>query len=164
MPRTYSRIILHTVFSTKYRQPLIDPEKEDGLYRAIGQRFKENKCELIRINGGFDHIHAVHSLSRTVSVADLLQDVKSRSSYWMRNHYPFAPEFWWQVGYYSVSVDHRNLDGLLTYVDNQKRHHYGSADFAVIQKTFEQEYAQLLTAYGFDFDPAKEFDLAPESR
>ena len=155
MPRSYSRIVLHTVFSTKYRQPLISPELEDGLYGVMGNELKKHGCDVIRIGGGFDHVHIIHTLPRTLTLATVIQEVKSRSSRWMNNRLPAEISFKWQIGYSSHSADYRKLNGLICYVENQKAHHYGTENEILV--SFEQEYSKLLRAYGFDFDPALEF-------
>lgn len=161
MPRSYSRVILHTVFATKYRRPLIDPAMEDGLYGVMGNELRKQGCDVIRINGGFDHVHLVHTLARTVTIAAVLQEVKARSSRWMTNNHPRQMKFAWQEGYGSHSVDYRKLDKLIRYVERQKWHHYGKSRADEIRMTFEQEYSALLTAFGFEFDSAKEFPPSP---
>jgi len=161
MPRSYVRIIVHTVFGTKYRAPLIDPIIEQKLFNYVIFLFKEMGVKVIRINGGFDHLHIVHNLPRTKSIAEIIKHVKGSSSGWMKKQGPQYRNFTWQEGYGCFSCDYRDLDGLLRYIDNQKKHHYGSDYGKIARLTFEQEYGKILKAYGYDFDWDSEFPDAP---
>lgn len=163
MPRSYVRIILHTVFATKYRAPLIDPMVEQRLFNYIIHLFKETSVNVMRINGGFDHLHIVHNLPRTKSIAEIIKHVKAHSSRWMKQQGPQYRKFTWQEGYGCFSSDYRKLDGLFKYIDNQKQHHYGDDYQKVARLTFEQEYSQILNAYGLDFDWDQESPPDPDS-
>ena len=88
MPSSFSRIVLHTTFSTKFRRPLTDPSIEQELYRVMNAEFKRQGALAIRINGVPDHIHAVHTLPRTQSLAHVIQAVKAVSSGWIKSLNP----------------------------------------------------------------------------
>lgn len=153
MPQSYSRIYLHTVFSTKYRRPFINPEIEFKLYRFIRSRLQECDCHLEAIGGIYDHIHLVHSLPRTIAVAKVLKDVKSLSCKWMKAQGPQYRFFEWQTGYSTFSLDYRNRRAVVKYVLNQRQHHYGGPEGRQLKLSFEQEYEKLLLAYECDYDP-----------
>ena len=48
---------LHIVFSTKHRQPLIQPPYEEELHNYLGGICKKRECHPIKIGGYTDHIH-----------------------------------------------------------------------------------------------------------
>jgi putative transposase len=52
--------------------------------------------------------------------------------------------FHWQDGYAAFSVGRTELERVQRYVANQAEHHAA--------KTFEDEYRELLRAYGIEFD------------
>ncbi|MFK8161011.1 MAG: IS200/IS605 family transposase [Lewinella sp.] len=159
MPQSYARIILHTTWSTKYRMPYISVDIEKRVYRLITSLFKDHGCAVLEIGGTPDHVHVVHSLPRTKSVAEIMKAVKSVSSIAIKAMNPAYEWFSWQDGYGSFSVDYRKLDGLLAYVRNQKRHHGIKGD----RMTFETEYSKMLVAYGFpDFNPEYQFPVSPD--
>ena len=155
MPQSYAQIYLHSVFSTKYRAPCIHPEIESALHGFLGMRLKANGCMPVRINGTLDHVHLIHSLSRTRTVAKVMEDIKSLSSKWLKDRGERYADFAWQTGYSSFSVDYREVDHVCRYVDRQKQHHYGD-DYQyrqIVRITFEEELISLLDEYGCEYDP-----------
>ncbi|MEM6395560.1 MAG: IS200/IS605 family transposase [Bacteroidota bacterium] len=164
MPSSYSRIILHTVFSTKYRKPLIHPDVEEKLYRFLRSRLEENGCVVYEINGAFDHVHLLHSLPRTKTIAKLMEDAKSLSSKFMKQQKLILNSFEWQTGYATFSVDYRDMSGLRTYIKRQKQHHYGTNDqyWASIVYTFKEEFVELLDKYECEYDPAFLWEEEPD--
>jgi len=157
MPRSYTRVIVHTVFATKFRKPLINSKIEASLWKYITGLFHEMGVEVIRINGGFDHLHIVHNLPRTKSIAEIMKHVKQSSSKWMKQQGVFYNRFSWQEGYGCFSCDYRKLDEIIRYVDQQKLHHYGNNYTSEMRLTFEEEYGRILKAFGIDFDWDLEF-------
>ena len=148
MPQSYSRVILHTTYSTKYRNPLITAEIEEELLRYKVGVLKNMGSHVIRINAVEDHVHIIHTLPRTVCIAVLLQEVKGKSSTFVSERFEGYEEFSWQGGYATFSVDYRKLDGLIRYVENQKEHHKSDLP----HHSFEHEYKMLLKAYGIEFN------------
>ena len=57
MSQSLSCVLIHLVFSTKHRQPLITPEIEPELYAYMGGIFRELKCPMLAGNGTEDHVH-----------------------------------------------------------------------------------------------------------
>ena len=123
MPSSFAKIVLHTVFSTKHRLPCIQPADEAELSYIMHGEFKRHGARLIRFGAVPDHVHLVHTLSRTTTLSKLIQGVKGVSSGWLKSRGEVYQNFAWQIGYASFSADYRRLDGLLQYVDNQKEHH-----------------------------------------
>jgi len=80
MPQSLSCVLLHVVFSTKNREPLIQPEIEPELFPYMSSLFLKCGSPATLINGTPDHIHALCSLSRTITIAKMVQTVKASSS------------------------------------------------------------------------------------
>ena len=57
MPATYSRILLHFVFSTKLRARMIIADLQSRLYAYIGVIVRDEKGTLYNIGGMPDHVH-----------------------------------------------------------------------------------------------------------
>ncbi|MEM1356912.1 MAG: transposase [Bacteroidota bacterium] len=131
----------------------MNPEIEGSLYRFIRSRLEECDCHLEAIGGTYDHIHLVHSLPRTISVANVLKDVKSLSCKWMKEQGRQYYAFEWQTGYSTFSLDYRNRKAVVAYVMNQKKHHYTGPEGRQLKLSFEHEYKKLLKAYDCEFDP-----------
>lgn len=96
------------------------------------------------MNGIEDHVHLAVRLSRTVTIAGLLQHVKANSSRWLKEQDEALENFAWQKGYASYSVYYRDLSALLAYIDRQEEHHRTA--------NFQEEYIQLLQEHGIPYD------------
>lgn len=149
MPRSYSKVYLHCVWSVKNQKPLITPDFEEELYNYMAGTYRELGMIPYAINGMYDHIHTVHTLSRTMTIAKVMATVKANSSKWLNETYPDKPRFTWQEGYGAFSVDHHHLPVKVNYVKKQKEHHRKQAKYL----KFETEFLQLLKENGVEHDP-----------
>lgn len=144
MPQSLSKVYVHITFSTKHRRKLIDHEISEELFSYLGGVCKALECNPIKIGGYRDHIHILCTLSRKITQADLLEEIKKRSSKWIKTKGEKYRNFYWQNGYGIFSVDPEEFDGLVAYIQNQENHHR--------IKTFEEEYRIFLQKLKIDFD------------
>ena len=135
---------LHIVFSTKYRQELIQPPYEDELHHYLGGICKNLECQPITVGGYTNHIHILCMLSKKIALMKLLEEVKSHSSKWMKTKSDDLKNFYWQDGYGAFSVNPAEVDAVITYIANQHEHHR--------KKTFQEEYRAFLTKYKVEYD------------
>ena len=84
MPQSLSKVYVHITFSTKYRQNLIDDNISERLYEYLGGICKGLECNPIKVGGHKDHVHILCLLSRKVAQMKLLEEVKKRSSKWVK--------------------------------------------------------------------------------
>lgn len=145
MPRSYTNVIYHIVFSTKDRKPLITNDREERLYEYIGGIVRGLGGILLMINGVEDHVHILAKLRPDKSVSDVLRDVKSNASGWMHDVFPDAKDFSWQNGYGAFSVGPSGIERVKAYIANQKVNHG--------RQSFEEEFVELLTVHEIEFDP-----------
>jgi putative transposase len=138
------RILLHIVFSTKNRQAWIDESIEQELFPYLATICRDLKCSSHKIGGTDDHIHIACSLSRTVTIADLVQEIKQSSSKWMKSKGERYLDFAWQNGYGAFSIGQSQLEDLCRYIANQRAHQ--------AKESFQDEFRKLLTLYGVEFD------------
>jgi REP element-mobilizing transposase RayT len=73
-------------------------------------------CEPILINGVEDHVHILCNLSRTVTIAKLVEEVKSEPSKWIKKQGPAYADFHWQGGYSAFSVSQSNVEPVRGYI------------------------------------------------
>ncbi len=135
---------IHIIFSTRYREPIIHQSVENELYRYIGGICKEMECPPIKIGGYTDHVHLLCMLSKKIALMDLLEEVKSHSSKWIKTKSVELKNFYWQNGYGAFSVNPSEIDRVITYIENQKEHHR--------KKTFQDEYRAFLKKYKVEYD------------
>lgn len=144
MPQSLSSILIHLVFSTKNREPFITPEIEPDLHPYMARIFRDHNSPSLIINGTADHIHALFVLGRTIAIANLIEEVKTGSSKWLKTMGREFRNFYWQRGYGAFSIGQSNVAEVKRYIRNQKEHHR--------RVTFEEEYGQLLKRYEIEFD------------
>jgi REP element-mobilizing transposase RayT len=144
MPQSLSAILIHLVFSTKNREPFITPAVETELHPYMAKVFRELKSPSLAINGTSDHLHILFSLGRVIKVADLVEEVKTESSKWIKTKGREFRNFHWQAGYGAFSIGQSNVGVLRRYISNQKLHHS--------RITFQDEYRKFLQSYGIDYD------------
>jgi REP element-mobilizing transposase RayT len=144
MPQSLSLTIVHLVFSTKDRQPCLQAEVLPQLHAYLATVARNAGCEAYRVGGVADHVHLAIRLSRTLTIAQLIEALKTASSKWLKTQSPALAAFAWQRGYGCFSVGPADLDALRAYIDHQAEHHR--------TRTFQEEYRAFLTKYGVEFD------------
>jgi len=143
MGSTLSNILLHIVFSTKLREPLIRAEVRDRLYDYIGGVLRGERSVLLEIGGIDDHVHLLIRWRTDAALSDLMRKLKGGSSLWMHETFPGTP-FGWQDGYSAFSVSQSGVQALRTYIQNQAQHHK--------TMTFQDELRALLRKNNLEFD------------
>jgi REP element-mobilizing transposase RayT len=144
MAQTLTSLIIHIVFSTRHRVPIITPEIEPDLFNYMGGILKNNSSSLLAAGGTSDHVHLLVSQSKNLAVSVLLQDVKKDSSSWIKTNGDGFKDFHWQDGYGAFSISKSEVPGVKLYIANQKEHHR--------RQTFQEELIQLLEEYGIQYD------------
>ena len=151
MPQSLARVVLHLVFSTKNRTPFLrDADLRNRLYAYMAGVLQHRGCEPILINGVEDHIHLLCNLSRTVTMAQLVEEVKKASSIWMKDQGPNYADFFWQGGYAAFSVSQSQVDTVRTYVAEQEEHHR--------KVSFQDEFRALCRKHGVAIDERYAWD------
>lgn len=123
MAQTLVKIYIHVVFSTKGRNDQILAEIEKELFAYIGGVLGKHQSVLIAANGTTNHIHLLISLSKNVSVSDLLRELKKASSYWIKTKDAKFKEFQWQAGFGAFSIGQSQVGAVKKYIADQKEHH-----------------------------------------
>ncbi len=121
MPQSLGQIYQHTVFATKNREPLIIDPEPARLHAYLFEVLATLNCPSLATGGIADHVHILHALGRTRSVAEVMEKVKANSSRWMKQQ--GATDFWWQPGYAAFSVSRSDLAGIKRYIQSQREHH-----------------------------------------
>lgn len=114
----------HIVFATKMRKPTIIPCHKRLLYSYIWNILKNRDCVLYRIGGIEDHIHIFVDLSPRIALADLVRELKSRSSGWMRRSGLFPDFEGWCSEYFSESKERDSIADVVEYIRAQEEHHH----------------------------------------
>jgi len=143
-------ILVHVVFSTKYRQPLMSDEWRDDLFAYIGGTIRDHKASLLKSGGMEDHVHLLIKFHPTFSISSTIQLLKANSSKWINERKKTKRKFQWQLGYGAFSVSQSMVDTVKEYIANQEEHHR--------TLTFQDEYLAFLRRYQIEFDPRFVFE------
>jgi putative transposase len=144
MAQSLANVLVHLVFSTKNRRPLIRPEVEHELHPYLAAVCREMGCPALDVGGTEDHVHILFSLSRTVTLSKLDEEVKKRSSKWIKTKAEGYADFAWQAGYGAFSIGQSGVAGVKQYIAEQKEHHR--------KVSFQEELRALLRRYQVEFD------------
>lgn len=144
MPKSYTNLLYHIVFSTKDRQPIITADYRSRLYDYIGGIIRGQGGISLGINGIEDHVHVLAQLRPDKSVSDVLRDLKSNASVWMHEVFPEVKDFSWQNGYGAFTVSASQVTKVKDYISRQAEHHQ--------KRTFKDEFVKLLRANDIDYD------------
>jgi putative transposase len=150
MPQSLSLVIIHVIFSTKERQPFLDTDTRPNLHAYLATVARNTGCECYRVGGVADHLHIAIRLSRTLTIAGLVENLKTSTSKWLKTQAPRLSSFSWQRGYGCFSVGPADLNSLCAYIDQQEEHHQ--------TRTFQDEFRIFLKKYGVEHNEAYVWD------
>ena len=145
MPQSLAKILIHTVFSTKDRRPLLrDRPVREELHNYLGGILAHLDCQPVIVGGVEDHAHLLSALSRTCQPAEMVKEVKRGSSVWLKTKSPDLADFAWQSGYGIFSIGFSQIESVRSYIAQQEEHHR--------KASFQDEFRALLRRYEIEFD------------
>lgn len=150
MATTFTNLLYHIVFGTKFRRATIDSTWQADLFAYIGGILAERDGALLAAGGMPDHIHLLVKLSPKLAIADVLRDIKAVSSKWVNDRHLVVGRFEWQVGYGAFTVSQSQCEAVRAYVHHQEQHHQ--------RLSFRDEYLSFLKRHGIAFDPRYVFE------
>ena len=107
MSQSLAKILLHVVFSTKDRRPLLrDRALREEMHRYLGGILSELDCLPIIVGGVEDHVHLLCTLSRTCAPAEMVKEVKRSSSLWIKTRAPELADFAWKLYAFALGSAH----------------------------------------------------------
>lgn len=143
MPGTFSQIYIQVVFAVQHREAMIHDSWEEELYKYISGIIRNKEQKMLAINGMPDHIHFLIGMKPSCCLSDLVREVKKSSNDFVKEKQFSKYKFNWQEGYGAFSYSHSNLDNVIAYIMNQKKHHK--------KKTFREEYLEFLKKFEIEF-------------
>lgn len=79
-----SKLVVHLIFTTKYRRRLFDGQMISQLREAFGSAATKLECEIIEMNGELDHVHLLVAYPPKLAVSVMVNNLKSVSSRLLR--------------------------------------------------------------------------------
>lgn len=136
---TYTLNLLHVVFSTKNRAPLI--RNLEPLIKNLRGIARNKNIDVLAAGGTQNHMHLLLRIPPVRSVSESIRDLKANSSRYMSET---SGHFAWQDGYAAISVSPSQVDAVRAYIDGQEQHH--------AKRTYEQEITVLLEKSGIPYE------------
>ena len=144
MPNTYTQMYVQLVFPVKGRENLIKESIRVDVEKYICGIIKNNKCKQYAIYCNPEHVHILVSLHPTISVSELMRDIKSSSSKYINDNKWVKGKFNWQDGFGAFTYSKSQIENVVKYILNQPLHHK--------KKTFKYEYVEFLKKFEVDYD------------
>jgi len=120
----YWRLFYHVVWATHERLALIDTPVEQLIRSVLHSKAKELGIFIHEIGMVEDHVHVVVTIPPTLSIAEVVSQLKGSSSHAV-NHLSghSGARFAWQRSYGVLTIGERSLPSVTGYVRRQKEHH-----------------------------------------
>jgi len=138
MRRNKLALFLHLVWATWDRQPLITPDIERRLYRNIESEAQKQGCVVLALNGTADHVHLLVIIPTTITIANLLKQLKGVSSHFVNETLRPPTQFKWQGSYGAFTVSRWDVEKIKGYIKRQKEHHQTGDLETEFEETFEE--------------------------
>lgn len=150
MPGTYSQLYVQLVFAVRNRDALIKKEWQERLFSYMAAIIDAKGHKSIIVNGMADHVHIFVGLNLSVSISELVRDLKNNSSKFINENKLASFKFNWQEGYGAFSYSRSHMDAVYNYILKQEEHHR--------KKTFKEEYIEFLKAFDIQYKDEYLFD------
>jgi REP element-mobilizing transposase RayT len=137
MPQTLSFNLVHIIFSTKERRPVLKAEIRPELFAYLATVCRGIDCDCFRVGGVDDHVHLAVRVHPAKSVADVVKEIKTSTSQWLKSK--GIVRFAWQRGYAAFSVSPADSGALIKYIETQEAHHR-KRDFQAEMRAFFEKY------------------------
>ena len=144
MPNTYTQIYIQIVFAVQGRANLISKNNREELHKYITGIVKNREQKMLSIFCMPDHTHLLVGIKPSVSISDLVRDIKSGSSNFVNEQKWIQGKFNWQEGFGAFSYSRSQIDTVAKYILNQEEHHK--------KKTFKEEYIDFLQKFEVEYD------------
>lgn len=143
MAGTFSQIYIQIVFAVQNREAMITASWEEELYKYITGIVSNKGQKKLAINGVPDHIHFFIGMKPACCLSDLVREIKKSSNEFISEKNFSRFKFNWQEGYGAFSYSHSQIDNVVKYIMNQKKHHK--------KNTFHKEYLDFLKKFEIEF-------------
>ena len=150
MAGTYTQLYIQYVFAVKGRQNLLQKPWREEVFKYMAGIIRDKNQKSIIVNGVADHVHVFVGLRPSMSVSNLIRDIKNNSSDFINDRQFLPFEFSWQEGYGAFSYAHSQMDVVYKYILNQEKRHR--------KKTFKEEYLEFLQKFEVEYNEKYLFD------
>jgi putative transposase len=144
MANTYTQLNIHVVFAVQGRENILPSGLRPELFKYISGILTNINQFSLAVNGYKDHVHIFFEMLPDKSLSEIVRIVKANSSKWINKNKFIPGHFAWHEGYGGFSYSRSQRDNVIKYIMKQEEHHY--------QKTFRDEYLEMLRSFDIRFD------------
>lgn len=137
-------VVLHVIFSTKNQRPTLTDNIRAEAHARMVEDIGQSENILLAIGGTADHVHIAAYLSRKMTVAKLVDRLKTAATRWIIRQGTEYESFRWQKGFSVFSVSPADRSALMQYIHTQDTLHR--------TRTFQQEMRAMYAKYDAGFD------------
>lgn len=118
--RFYRRF--HVVWAAKYRYKVLQGPMRERIWAIIRQTFDEMGVHIVRGVLAHDHVHMFLSIPPKLSLSEVMQRIKGRSSRRIQMEFPdLRKRYWgrrfWARGYFSTTSGNVTDDIIMQYLE-----------------------------------------------
>ena len=114
MAQSLALVLVHIIFSTKNRSPLLpSTEVRSPAHAYLTGTLRALDCAPLEVGGVADHVHILCGLSRKISLSELVKNLKTSSSKILKGK--VHDGFSWQNGYGAFSVSQSASKSVFSY-------------------------------------------------
>ena len=154
MAGTFSQIYIQVVFAVNGRTNLLQKPWRDEVFKYMSGIVKGKNQKPIIVNGVANHVHLFVGLKPSMSLSDLIRDVKNNSTNFINEQNFVRGKFSWQEGFGSFSYSHSQIEQVYQYILKQEEHHH--------KMTFKEEYLDFLKKFEVEYDEKYLFEWYDE--
>lgn len=144
---SYRQIFYHIIFRTKRSEKTLPVIHNKKLFAYMHGILKAKKCHLYRINGVENHIHILTDIHPNIALADLMRDLKTSSSIWLKEQNEFCDFKGWASGYVAFTKSIHEKEKIINYIINQQEHHKGESFADEFKKSLIEEGIEVNEEY-----------------
>ena len=115
----------HIVLVTKYRNPILQGEVKDYVYKLIKEMCDERNYNILELNGEADYVHLLLETMPDMSPQEFINVLKTKTARFTRRDFPnevvkyyWKPVFW-SSSYFVRTVSEHSTELVKHYIRNQ---------------------------------------------
>ena len=128
-------LFVHIIIEVAGRATLLKKSFRQLLFAWSKKTLVENDIQVIRMNGGEDHIHIIVEMLPTHQLMQIGRQIKESTAEFINASKMISSDFAWQETYTAFTVSPGNLQQTIDFIDRQEEYH--------LTRTLEQELSSF---------------------
>lgn len=130
-----SKLLVHLVFTTRFRRKLFTDAMMEQLRDAFGSACSKLECQLVEMDGEADHVHLLVLYPPKLAISVIVNNLKAVSSRMLRLQNPQLTGrgknvALWSRSYFACTAGLATIETLKAYVESQPTSDKSSSDFS----------------------------------